>query len=179
MLDDFLKEKPPQLDLSESATNAERDEMPQSTLTPASTGPEAYAGNWRQEAEIFRQGIGMRNNNMMRQHHLEYVLGLLKAQYVNAAASKPGAPSWSDSLIGDLKEHLQRESQRVLEQTSDGKTDIPQNVDLEFIMLYMLERGVDVEMVDLVGRRLPLPVPLPDHGQTDLEDVAEVSLSQI
>jgi hypothetical protein len=122
MLDDFVKEKPPQLDLSENATNAERDEMPQSTPTAALTGSRAYAGNWRQEAEIFRQGMGMRNNTMMRQQQLGFEFAQLKAQYVVMASETPSRPkpTWRDLLIEHLKWQLKyHPSQRILEQTSD------------------------------------------------------------
>ena len=179
MLDDFLKEKPPQLDLSESATNAERDEMPQPTLTPASTGSRAYVGNWRQEAETFRQGVGREDNNMMLTQQLGFELAQLKALYVVIASDthyRPN-PGWRDMLIQQLKQQLKwrwelAPSQTVLEQTSDVQGAANQR--LELTMLKMLEEGNDVNMVDCV-RGLP-PALSPDGAWPDPEDVAEVSL---
>ena len=170
MLDEFLKEKPPQVDLLENATTAEWENMPCFTVTLPSTGFRTYAGNWREEAETFRCFVGRQDNARMLRRQVGYEV----AELTDLLPFKQDTPGWREGLIDFLK---QRGEGYRMDDHSSGLKDALSRSRAEFVMaamLEMLEDGEGVPTFEFV--RGISPVLSPDIGRPATHNLAGVSL---
>jgi hypothetical protein len=174
ILDEFLRPKPPQLDLLEHATIEERDDRPRFTQTLPSTGSRAYAGNWQKEAETFRQGIGRQDNKNLLRRQLGFEVAGLQEMVFQQLPDKP-ALNWHESMIECLKQR--GEAIRMREHASSVQDALTRNR-AEFVMasmLKMLKDGQDMPIFDF-ARGVP-PILSPDIGSLTTSDVTWVSSS--